>query len=1058
MTAEHIPLSPLDNVMARYYAKFILCIPTKPDHKPEVVYEYMQEALAKTVVEIPFLAGKLGVRALDAPESKPGQLEMRVPTCLDTESMPCLRYKDMTATMNYEDLMDAGLPEAELDGELLLPAAFRPNLAMGTDILVTQANFIDGGCLLGVGIWHSVTDGSGLNTIMKVWADHCQRLQKQESSTPLLDIPAESFDRELLTKLWLAEGGARTPEYLDNSEPQWRLLGLNPVANMITTPDSFAPEAPSSAFSGNAPLMETSIFYVSATSFADLKHECSHEGHGISANDALMALLWKCIMSARFPPGQSIGTNEETAILDTTIDGRAQFSTELPPSYLGNVILIGTTFLPLSSLTSPATELSQIARAIRTSLDTITTSRVHSAYALASCIPDYNQLTFPFATFDGAELCATSLLNLPLFELNFGKAFGNGGRPESVRPPREEFDVICRRCMVLPLRIYGGFEILITLAKEEMHRLMVDAEFANLFAISLFLYKLNSFIKNVQLAKGTSLPYTYSPLHELEVWAYVTDPLLRWTYSTYLMKGQGWPRWARFMVKDWMYEDKGRAHKQFGDVFLVVAPGGIVCYIANAKSAMNMCSRRKDFIKPPEKMRMLEPFGPNVVSVEGDLWRFHIRITLPSFGDAVNRLVWSETFRQTKLLASAWASNGSGDLKTDVYSLTVNVMSCAGFGQQADWTDENAIPTGHSMSLVSSIHGVVTYLPHILLLPKWLLKRSPWKKAHQSYAEYGRYIGEFLAAEKKKLSMNSNNESAMQGNLLTAILKSSNSNLAEKGDSRGSYHGRTTFADEEILGNTFIFLLAGYDTTANTIIFSAITLALNENIHNRIVKEIDQVYQEAEKDGRKELSYSQDLPRFRYLLAFMNLPVGMGSQYEIMRVYPIVIPIGRITTRQQELMIENDTPSGKGISYSKLPAHCGVIVNNTGIHHSHKYWPHPQIIEPLRWLSRSPNTFDPTSSSPPSCDDASNTTFTFPSHTKGTFLTFSEGPRACLGKRFAQVEFIAFFAGLLRQYRVCLGGKVAAEDVERVMRLRSGGSPVTLVPPEDVKLHLTPRR
>lgn len=68
------------------------------------------------------------------------------------------------------------------------------------------------------------------------------------------------------------------------------------------------------------------------------------------------------------------------------------------------------------------------------------------------------------------------------------------------------------------------------------------------------------------------------------------------------MRGHGWPRWARFWVKDWSYEDKGRAHAEFGEVFLVVSPGGIVCYVANAKTSMAVCSRRKDFVKPPEKM------------------------------------------------------------------------------------------------------------------------------------------------------------------------------------------------------------------------------------------------------------------------------------------------------------------------------------------------------------------------------------------------------------------------------------------------------------------------
>ena len=58
------------------------------------------------------------------------------------------------------------------------------------------------------------------------------------------------------------------------------------------------------------------------------------------------------------------------------------------------------------------------------------------------------------------------------------------------------------------------------------------------------------------------------------------------------------------MAKDWMYEDKGRAHEEFGDVFLVVSPAGMVCYTADAQLALDVCTRRKDFIKPREKMSM----------------------------------------------------------------------------------------------------------------------------------------------------------------------------------------------------------------------------------------------------------------------------------------------------------------------------------------------------------------------------------------------------------------------------------------------------------------------
>jgi cytochrome P450 len=204
---------------------------------------------------------------------------------------------------------------------------------------------------------------------------------------------------------------------------------------------------------------------------------------------------------------------------------------------------------------------------------------------------------------------------------------------------------------------------------------------------------------------------------------------------------------------------------------------------------------------------MLEPFGPNVVTTQGDLWRLHLKITLPPFGDAVNRLVWSETFRQTNLLASAWSTQASDNLKIDIYSVTLNVMVYAAFGQQSDWTDGSAtLPPGHELSLVKAICGVVLNLPHILLLPQWLLKRSPWKHVYTAYNEFERYLHELLDAEKARIAMDDTYNSKVKGNLLTAILKSNKASKDESVDSKGQ---RTTLTDKEILGNAFMFLLAG---------------------------------------------------------------------------------------------------------------------------------------------------------------------------------------------------------------------------------------------------------
>jgi hypothetical protein len=101
------------------------------------------------------------------------------------------------------------------------------------------------------------------------------------------------------------------------------------------------------------------------------------------------------------------------------------------------------------------------------------------------------------------------------------------------------------------------------------------------------------------------LPYTAGLVNEFEVWSYITDLILRWKYATYLMKGQGCLSWACFMVKDWMHEGKARAHREFGEVFLVVSLAGIICYFASARTANNLSTRRKDFVKSGEKLSIV---------------------------------------------------------------------------------------------------------------------------------------------------------------------------------------------------------------------------------------------------------------------------------------------------------------------------------------------------------------------------------------------------------------------------------------------------------------------
>ncbi|KAI0109095.1 cytochrome P450 [Nemania sp. FL0031] len=554
-------------------------------------------------------------------------------------------------------------------------------------------------------------------------------------------------------------------------------------------------------------------------------------------------------------------------------------------------------------------------------------------------------------------------------------------------------------------------------------------------------YTLLRLIINIRKARRTGLPYTLTPIHELEHWAYVTDPILRWYYQKYLLLGKGWPHWARFMIKDWHYEDRGRAHREYGPLFIAVSPKGMICYVADSHAALQIVTKRRAFVKPPDKMKMLEPFGPNIGSSDGDLWKIHSRVASPSFNEYTQKLVWTETHRHASFLIPLWSSNREFEFEKGVYNLTMDVMGTAGFGKQAGRShgEEQLLPKGHKLSLLGALREVVMYLPHILLVPKALLRYSPWENAYRAHVELDQYMDELLIQGMKELG-NELERTKSKENLLKAILRSSQENGSKESRIVG---GGVSLTNEEIKGNLFIFLLAGYDTTANTIIYSCIILALYPEIQSKILDEVRQFHETERVSDTSERTSSEYLATFPYLLAFM---------YEIMRVFPIIIPVARQTVSAQELTTQLGVPESKIVA---LPGGMDVVVNNTAIHFSKSYWPSPDTIDPRRWLVRDPQAFDP--SQPPTKEqetDIQKCVFSAQNSAKGTFMTFSEGPRACLGRNFAKVEFVAFFSRILQSHRLELGGSLSPREVERNLRLLSGGSPVTLTPPHSVDIRL----
>ncbi|KAI0976603.1 transferase family-domain-containing protein [Xylaria arbuscula] len=465
-------VSPMDNVMPRIYANFILSFRLKPGSFA-AVHNILEESLRRTCDELPVLRRKVFIAEPDSSSGTTGLLEARE----SPEWVPKVVFNDLSSAWpDYDDLVDSGFEQDALDGQLLFPRGiYEQDLHNnGACALLAQANFVEGGLLLSFGIFHPLVDGHSGTLLIKLWAKHAKALQQNVG--PILEFHPDSADYSLLEKIWKAENLEQPPEItLKTASPEtWRLLGL------------IAPSEPSEEVDLTAPRpqMRTTIFYVPATKFKALRAEANIDvtGSPNTANDALMAKLWRCIMKARATAAGSSCVDyspDKTSLLDLTLDGRARFSQNLPSSYMGTLVFITTTKMSSGKLTSEDTSLSDIATAIRLSVDGVTSGRMQEAFGLARALPDYgDSLKFPFATFAGAEACFTSWVGLSAFDISFGDVlFANGGRADYLRPPRREFDAFCRRCVVLPMQTSGGFEILITLKEEEMSILEKDPEF-----------------------------------------------------------------------------------------------------------------------------------------------------------------------------------------------------------------------------------------------------------------------------------------------------------------------------------------------------------------------------------------------------------------------------------------------------------------------------------------------------------------------------------------------------------------------------------------------------
>ncbi|KAH0566018.1 hypothetical protein GP486_000590 [Trichoglossum hirsutum] len=465
-----LPLTPLDQSMPRLYTRLILSFPVSSSSEHDTIIKTLRYGLKELITDIPFLTGKVSLRG-DGESS--GRMEIRRQMYDRLE----LQVKDLSAPNSgwtfgsYDELHAQHMPPSFLDGDTLAPVPLFPDQKIPTGVMAAQATFIPGGLLLCMAIHHAVMDGNGMATVFKTWAKWCRRCSNPGYVYGTeLEFPAAALERDRLM-----EGSA---EIQAHGHREYELLKTAPGQG--NPPGA----APAPAASPTLPKMDPRIFYFSATSLASLKDTVSaalpraDEGTlkpWISTNDALSALLWSCITSARMPRLQSNlmkDGNAESAF-GMAVDGRGRLDPPLLPEYVGNATLYSIATAPLSTLAPTSLPaLGQLALSIRESVARIDSTHVLSAITVLDSAADVRTTRPGLRSSLGKDMAMTSWAEQGIMETDWGDVVG--GRPTHMRVPKHAFDGLC---LVYPRLADGGLEVVVGLHEEDMGRLREDEMF-----------------------------------------------------------------------------------------------------------------------------------------------------------------------------------------------------------------------------------------------------------------------------------------------------------------------------------------------------------------------------------------------------------------------------------------------------------------------------------------------------------------------------------------------------------------------------------------------------
>ncbi|KAA8496714.1 Cytochrome P450 3A6 [Porphyridium purpureum] len=349
------------------------------------------------------------------------------------------------------------------------------------------------------------------------------------------------------------------------------------------------------------------------------------------------------------------------------------------------------------------------------------------------------------------------------------------------------------------------------------------------------------------------------------------------------------------------------------------------------------------------------PLGRGLVFSRGEYWSEHRKIAASVFrtGIVENSLPNSIDKKLDQLLRHMEANGKLNGDRIDTFDVFQRIALDA-VGEVALGWDFDACGEGDKYA--DFMHEMLgaTWTLEVLGLPIYRLpfKVGPVKTYEVARAKCLDIILSLMEEEKKRIR-------AGEGPSTSYL-----SRLLEAGQSNAFL-----FDDEAVVADCMDLMIAGHDTTANSLVAAAHLIATHTDIAEKLTAEVADVMQ-----GRCNVSF-QDVQKMTYLDCFVK---------ESLRLYPAASLTSRLSVKDEVLV---------GIDGKRyfLPKGKMITMPNILYATSAKYWSEPFVVRPERFAPGGEYERMPLKA----------------------WVPFGAGPHVCIGQHFALLEMKLILAGIL---------------------------------------------